>query len=51
MREDDARERVTSDDGATTARETRESATESAEPLEVNEWFNECFNARARVNE
>jgi len=34
---------------AMTARETRESATESAEPLEMNECFNECFNARARA--
>ena len=32
-------------------RETRESATESAEPLEMNECVNECFNARARANE
>ena len=47
MRDDKVMERVTSDDGATTARETRESATESAEPLEMNE----CFNARARARE
>ena len=51
MRDDKVRERVRIDDGVMPARETRESATESAEPLEMNECFNECFNARARARE